>query len=52
MLDGRAGLKAHYMSVHGLNNTQYKAKVAKLRKEGIIPELPPPVVKEVEPSLR
>ncbi|XP_064105503.1 myoneurin-like isoform X2 [Macrobrachium nipponense] len=51
MLDGRAGLRDHYSSVHGLTNNQYKSRVAKLRKEGKIPELPPPVVKEVDPSL-
>lgn len=51
MCDGRAGLRDHYISVHGLTNNEYKAKVAKLRKEGKIPELPPPVVKEVDPSL-
>ncbi|XP_069172884.1 myoneurin isoform X2 [Procambarus clarkii] len=51
MLDGRAGLREHYSTIHGLTNNQYKSKVAKLRKEGKIPELPPPVVKEVDPSL-
>ncbi|XP_063883376.1 myoneurin-like isoform X1 [Scylla paramamosain] len=51
MLDGRAGLREHYNMVHGLTNSQYKSRVAKLRKEGKIPELPPPVVKEVDPSL-
>lgn len=51
MLDGRAGLREHYMTMHGLTNNQYKSKVAKLRKEGKIPELPPPVIKEVDPSL-
>lgn len=51
MLDGRAGLREHYTTMHGLTNSQYKSKVAKLRKEGKIPELPPPVVKEVDPSL-
>ncbi|KAK7082305.1 GDNF-inducible zinc finger protein [Halocaridina rubra] len=51
MLDGRAGLRDHYSSVHGLTNSQYKSCVAKLRKEGKIPELPPPVVKEVDPGL-
>ncbi|CAL4115496.1 unnamed protein product [Meganyctiphanes norvegica] len=51
MCNGRAGLRDHYISVHGLTNSEYKARVAKLRKEGKIPELPPPVVKEVDPSL-
>lgn len=51
MLDGRAGLREHYSTIHGLTNNQYKSRVAKLRKEGKIPELPPPVVKEVDPSL-
>lgn len=51
MLDGRAGLREHYNTIHGLTNSQYKSRVAKLRKEGKIPELPPPVVKEVDPSL-
>ncbi|KAG7158902.1 putative Myoneurin-like 7 [Homarus americanus] len=51
MLDGRAGLREHYTTIHGLTNNQYKSRVAKLRKEGKIPELPPPVVKEVDPSL-
>ena len=50
-LDGRAGLRDHYNTVHGLTNNQYKCHVARLRKEGKIPELPPPVVKEVDPSL-
>ncbi|MCL4132273.1 UNVERIFIED_CONTAM: hypothetical protein GTU68_000875 [Idotea baltica] len=52
MLDGRLGLRDHYTSEHGLNTAQYKNQVAKLRKEGKIPDVLPPKVRVVDPSFR
>lgn len=52
MFDGRAGLREHYLVVHGLTTTAYRNQVAKLRKEGKIPEVVPPKVKVVDPSFR
>ncbi|KAL7645073.1 UNVERIFIED_CONTAM: hypothetical protein RMT77_003451 [Armadillidium vulgare] len=50
--DGRAALRDHFTNEHGLNTAQYKNQVAKLRKEGKIPEVLPPKIRVVDPSFR
>ena len=52
MVDGRAGLRDHVWEAHSLTHQGYKSYVAKLRKEGKIPEVPPSRVKIVDPSFR
>lgn len=50
--DGRVALREHYTEVHRLTAVEYKLEVARLRKDGKIPEVIPPKVKVVEPSFR
>ena len=52
MVDGRQGLKEHVVDEHNMTHEQYKTFIAKLRKEGRIPELPPSKVRVVDPSFR